>query len=98
MAPKVLPGSLPKSVEELKKLLQGSDKGDKGVTGDAIALVPYALRSKAFNGMNKILETTCADQHKVYKDLQNDRGRRNYLAAFILDAESGGANAFHRIC
>ena len=85
MAPKRKPGQLPKACEDLKSACGGS------MTADSIGGADRALRTRASSALNSTLKTTNPDKYKEFLGLQDDEEKREWLAAFIVDPESGGS-------
>ena len=88
MPPRRKPTALPKACAELKAAL-----GEAGVTAQAIGNVDHAVRVRAFSALNSSLKSQHPSKVVEYKALTTDDQRREWLAAFIIDPESGGCCA-----
>ncbi|CAK0820370.1 unnamed protein product [Prorocentrum cordatum] len=87
MPPKRPADQLPKPMMEAADALKAQGLE---VTGENLASLPHALRVKAFSSLNTALNTRFQDKAVLFKNLQDDNDKREYLASFMIDPKSGG--------
>ena len=87
MPPKRPDDQLPKPMAEAAEALKAAGLE---VTGENLSTLPHALRVKAFSSLNTALNSRFQDKAVLFKNLQDDNDKREFLASFMIDPKSGG--------
>ena len=89
MAPRKGPqAKVPRPIQTIRSILKKAD--GQAITVDDIESLPHKERNAAFSCLTSALKANFPEAHNKYRQLQNDRKRREWLATFTLGPATGG--------